>query len=132
MAFRARVPEGMHTALDPGRSTALYRAAQEALTNVTRHARASAVEVEVEYAAGRATLTVRDDGRGFDPDVATRRGFGLLGMEERVAAWGGTLDVRSAPGEGTRLTASLPMRARGPERRGLGVSALPADAASGG
>jgi two-component system sensor histidine kinase UhpB len=92
--------------------TAIYRVAQEALTNVTRHAGASLVELELEEQAGGAELRVRDDGGGFDPAVVARgdtgSGLGLVGMAERARLVGGELDVRSAPGGGTTITLRVP------------------------
>ncbi|WP_405734094.1 sensor histidine kinase [Streptomyces sp. NBC_00028] len=87
--------------------TALYRAAQEAVTNARRHARASQVTVVVRLAGGAARLEVTDDGRGFAPAAATA-GFGLLGMRERVHLVAGSLDVDSSPGAGTRVTVTVP------------------------
>jgi signal transduction histidine kinase len=89
----------------------LYRVAQEALTNVVRHARASTVRVELAERADQVVLKVRDDGVGFDPAAELRGGldhFGLAGMRERVELAGGTWMVRSRPGAGTVLTATLP------------------------
>jgi signal transduction histidine kinase len=84
----------------------LLRAAQEGLANVRRHAKASHVSIELAYHAAAVRLVIRDDGTGFDPAAA--RGFGLRGMRERAAQVGGTLDVRSAPGQGTRVTMEVP------------------------
>ncbi|NUR73723.1 MAG: sensor histidine kinase [Hamadaea sp.] len=85
----------------------LLRAAQEALTNVRRHAEAAHVSVELAYTADRVTLTVRDDGRGFDP--GRHSGFGLDGMRARAAQVDGLLTVDSAPGRG--CTTTLEVRA---------------------
>ena len=90
---------------------ALYRLAQEALTNVVKHARAQRAEVTVRREDGVVTLEVVDDGRGFDPDDGAD-GFGLLGMRERSELAGGRLAVESRIGSGTRITATLPARAR--------------------
>ncbi|WP_210586177.1 sensor histidine kinase [Streptomyces sp. GESEQ-35] len=87
--------------------TALYRAAQEGLTNALRHARASRVSVVVRLAEHTARLAVADDGRGFAADGA-RAGFGLTGMRERVHLVAGSVDIDSRPGEGTRLTVVVP------------------------
>ncbi|WP_041675307.1 PAS domain S-box protein [Ramlibacter tataouinensis] len=82
----------------------LYRVCQEALTNVSRHARASRVEVRLGVSEGQAVLIVRDNGVGFDPESAAAAGrLGIVGMRERVKARGGTLDVDSQPGRGTAL-----------------------------
>jgi signal transduction histidine kinase len=94
------------------RAIACFRVAQEALTNVMRHARARNVWIEVNQSARGVELAVRDDGVGFDPDQALGRTagmrLGLLGMKERVEILGGSLEIASAPGGGTRIRASLP------------------------
>jgi two-component system sensor histidine kinase UhpB len=86
----------------------VYRVAQEALSNVVRHARAHTTALVLQrLATGDVRLEVRDDGVGFDPSAA-RSGFGLLGATERAAALGGALSVSSRPGAGTVLTLNLP------------------------
>ncbi|RRS00407.1 sensor histidine kinase [Glycomyces terrestris] len=87
---------------------ALFRAAQEGVTNARRHAGAERVEVRLRLEADRGRLVVADDGRGF---AAGREGAGLAGMRERLELAGGTLAVESAPGAGTRLTAVVPSAA---------------------
>ncbi len=104
---------GKTLALSAERTTALFRIAQEALHNVEKHARARRVQVELDFDAdGPAVLLrVSDDGRGFDPRQITPSpdgGFGLAGMRERARLVGGTLEVESAPGRGTRLLARVP------------------------
>lgn len=94
-------------ALPPATEVVLLRAAQEALTNVRRHARAMTVGVRLAQAAGSVTLTVADDGEGFGPDVDD--GFGLAGMRDRVRSVGGTLSVESGIGTGTTLRARVPV-----------------------
>jgi signal transduction histidine kinase len=94
--------------LAPELETAVYRVAQEALTNIAKHARAHRVDVEVLRHDGQVHLTVADDGVGFDAAQPTR-GFGLLGMRERMALGGGTLDVRAAGETGTRIEARFPI-----------------------
>ena len=84
---------------------ALYRAAQEAITNARRHAGATRVLVRVEVDQAVARLLVVDDGRGFQPD---QEGYGLLGMRERVHLVGGRVDVEGGPGRGTRITVTVP------------------------
>jgi PAS domain S-box-containing protein len=103
--------------------TACFRVAQEAITNVLRHARARNLWLRLFTAGGRLALSVRDDGAGFDPEAARRRGsagasLGLVGMEERAALAGGTLELRSAPGQGTVLLATFALQPgeREPER----------------
>jgi signal transduction histidine kinase len=92
--------------------TALYRIAQEALTNALRHARASRIQVEVGRSGDAVWLSVRDDGQGFDvhPTLARRgdRGLGLIGIRERVEALGGKLVIESERGTGTALWVTLP------------------------
>lgn len=93
-------------------ATTCYRVVQEAVTNVLRHARAHQVEVALHHADGQMVLRVRDDGRGFDVAAARERathgaGFGLSGMQERVALAGGTLSIESAPGSGSEVRASF-------------------------
>ncbi len=90
-----------------------FRVAQEALTNVIRHAQAHLVEVELSEANGTLQLAVRDDGRGFDVPAARKRAIeggsqGLLSMQERVTLAGGDLEIDSAPGRGTCVSARLP------------------------
>lgn len=87
--------------------TALYRAAQEGVTNARRHAGASWVTVLVRLAEDAARLEVTDDGCGFAPDAAAT-GFGLLGMRERVHLVAGSVDIDSGLGTGTRLTVTVP------------------------
>ena len=93
-------------------ATALFRIVQEAFTNVLRYARARSVHVSLRQADGQLSLSVADDGCGFDPvGVAPGAHFGLVGMRERVAALQGALDIDSAPGEGTRINVHLPLPA---------------------
>jgi signal transduction histidine kinase len=93
-------------------ATALFRIVQEAFTNVLRYAGARSVHVSLREADGHLSLSVADDGGGFDPaGVAPGEHFGLVGMRERVAALQGVLDIDSAPGEGTRINVHLPLPA---------------------
>ena len=96
--------------------TALYRIAQEAVTNANKYARASLIEIDLRCLEGnRVQLRVRDDGVGFDPgsvpdrQEAGRVGLGLFGMRERAALLHGTLEVRSASQRGTEVVAELPI-----------------------
>lgn len=93
----------------PELETAMYRLVQEALTNAIKHGKATRVAVEVREGDSDVTITVRDDGKGFDPNARTN-GFGLLGMHERVQLLEGSLNISSAPGSGTTITASLPIQ----------------------
>jgi PAS domain S-box-containing protein len=99
-------------ALDPKVATAVYRALQESLTNVAKHAGAGHVRVTLRVGAGEVLFEVEDDGRGIDPeDLGKARSLGLKGMRERVTYLGGRLEVaRGAPG-GTRVRAHVPVRA---------------------
>jgi|GEM_PF-2216624 len=90
----------------------LYRVAQEALTNVARHAEASTVDVAIFHEDEQVILKVTDDGVGFDPQTilyGTAEGIGLPGLQERLETLGGRLEVRSTPGEGTRVVAYVPL-----------------------
>jgi len=88
--------------------TAIYRIAQEAMTNAGRHADATRLEVELEVGGAGAVLHVRDDGRGFEARGRQGAGLGLQGMAERARLVGGELDVRSSPGGGTSVTLRVP------------------------
>jgi signal transduction histidine kinase len=93
--------------LGADREAALYRIAQEALHNALRHSGAAEVRVSVCAAARRVTLEVSDQGKGFDPELATG-GHGLPSLRERAAGAGGSLVVRSAPGRGTTVRLVMP------------------------
>lgn len=100
--------------LAPDVATALYRIAQEALTNVARHAGAEHVTVLLDKRGGEARLVVEDDGRGFDVDegaarIRAERRLGLAGMRERAALSGGSLEVESTPGRGTAVYVRVPL-----------------------
>lgn len=85
----------------------IYRLVQEALNNAATHSGAKNAKVSVIWKANRISVRVEDDGRGFEPNRT--RGMGLVGMEERVRRLNGVFSIRSAPGEGTTLTAELPV-----------------------
>jgi signal transduction histidine kinase len=87
---------------------ALFRAAQEALTNVAKHARASRVVVTLSFLDDLVLLDVRDDGAGFDPGSPVTQGFGLEAMRQRIHALGGTLEVESSEAAGTAISAAVP------------------------
>jgi signal transduction histidine kinase len=87
----------------------LFSICQESLTNIARHAGATAVEIRLTADPGCLALTVRDNGRGFEPDSAAQTSsLGLLGMRERARMAGGILSVISGPGEGTTILAWIP------------------------
>jgi PAS domain S-box-containing protein len=99
--------------VDAAVETACFRVAQEALTNVVRHARAQTVSVELHRTPEALHLVVRDDGIGFDVMTAEQgASLGLLGMRERVALLAGEMDCKSAPGRGTEIHAFFPVRTR--------------------
>ncbi len=92
----------------------LYRLAQECLTNVDKHAQATRVGISLEREAGAdgaelVRFSIEDNGGGFDPRLR-RRGLGLVGLRERVEALDGKFELHSAPGQGVRIRASIPVR----------------------
>jgi signal transduction histidine kinase len=92
----------------------LYRIAKEALANVVRHADASAVEVTLEMSVEAAVLTIHDNGRGLPREAAADpKSLGLLGIRERAELLGGSVTIDSLPGEGTMVTATLPLARNG-------------------
>jgi signal transduction histidine kinase len=109
--------DGESRELGPDIENGLYRITQEALQNIRRHADARTVEIMLDWESDELSLTIRDDGQGFDPATfeghrADGGGFGLLGMRERARLLHGTLDVQSAPGAGTCLRVRVPLSAR--------------------
>jgi two-component system sensor histidine kinase DegS len=93
---------------------AAYRIVQEALNNVSQHAEASQAEVVIHFNSQQLSLSVHDNGRGFDapdlPDALVRQGhFGLMGIQERAMLYGGQMTLESKPGSGTLLLAQLPL-----------------------
>jgi signal transduction histidine kinase len=98
--------------LDSARRTVLYRVAQEALTNVARHAQASRVDVSIQISGNDILMQIKDNGRSFDVNRAVpsrkRRRLGLLGMRERVEMVGGKFSIESSPGQGTTIHAQVP------------------------
>lgn len=107
--------DGTARVLPPNVEVVLLRTAQEALTNVRKHAGAHRVTVALRFRpgpVGAATVAVVDDGRGFEPDATTRDRYGLRGMRARVEQVGGLLEIVSTPGTGTtvRATVALPRR----------------------
>jgi signal transduction histidine kinase len=104
---------GDFSILSAGAKRSLYRIAQEALNNVVRHATASRARVCLDIVNGEALLAVRDDGRGFDPEVALareydRERFGLRGIRDRAASLGGTSEFVSRPDAGATVLVALP------------------------
>jgi len=94
--------------------TILFRIAQEAMSNVARHSEASRLSIHLVREDDQATMTLTDDGRGFDPAMVTAapdqsRGLGLAGMQERASLAGGQVTVESAPGRGTTVRVVMPL-----------------------
>lgn len=110
LSVRVEVPDDIELPMTV--QSALLRIAQGAVANVVQHAAATSVRMELTTSGQEARLTIADDGSGFDPvtvasDAGWSDSFGLRAMRERVAQFGGTLDVDSAPGRGTTLVAVL-------------------------
>ncbi len=103
------VLNGRRQRVQPEIETIVYRIAQEALTNVTKHAQARRVTVQIGFDEHELHLEVRDDGRGFDAANGRRQVWGLLGMQERVALVGGSCVVQSQPGQGTAVQVTIPI-----------------------
>jgi len=89
-------------------AVAIYRLVQEALHNTLKHARATRLWISLDFAEGEVAVSVEDDGQGFEPG-RTRGGMGLQGIRDRFLLLGGTFEVETAPGQGTRLYGSLPV-----------------------
>ena len=108
----AFLAEGMSRRLPASVETSLFRIAQEAINNVIKHARAKSVTINLKAGDGRIVLTVEDDGRGFDAEALfngdNRLSLGLVGMRERTALLGGTFNIVSRPGQGTRIVVEVP------------------------
>jgi signal transduction histidine kinase len=100
--------------LAPELETATFRAVQEAIVNISRHASAESVLIQGSLNNGRLEIEIEDDGVGFDPAAVERspesmRGIGLLGMHERVEILGGRVTIESSPGSGARVLFSIPV-----------------------
>jgi signal transduction histidine kinase len=107
------VVEGTPYRLPAEYETVLFRITQEALTNIAKHARATHIVVTLGFAPTEVSLTVEDDGRGFDPEQTLQRtgrnaGWGLLGMRERASLIGGQAVIESMPGQGARIRVTIP------------------------
>ncbi len=99
--------------LPPAIEAELFRIAQEALTNIRRHAGARRVDLTLRTMPRRVRLSIRDDGRGFAPEAVPAGRLGLVGMRERAQGLGARLRVRSTPGRGTTVTVSVPLASSG-------------------
>jgi signal transduction histidine kinase len=107
IAFEIDLPAGVR--LPAELETSLFRITQEALTNVVKHAEARTAQVVLSCRERSLVLAVEDDGRGFSRAQVPNRGFGLVGIRERVASLNGGLDIESKCGTGTRLTIEVPL-----------------------
>lgn len=103
-------------ALAPDMALRLFRIVQEALNNVVKHSAATRVALDARVESGTVRLTVRDDGRGFNPETVvpttSGHGFGLVGISERARMMGGSVTLESAPGQGTSLVVEIPCAPR--------------------
>jgi signal transduction histidine kinase len=111
--FAERAGIKVHSQLEPvtlpsGAELVIYRVVQEAITNISKYAKARQVWITLAEADGRVEVSVRDDGVGFDTTAAPASTYGLMGMRFRVEAEGGTIALQSAPGQGTCVQAWLP------------------------
>ena len=114
---RAKIAICVESSLDNRLSqaveTPVYRIVQEALTNITKHSKAKKVRIQLQRDAGKLCCSIHDDGVGFDVSAVLsrrgQRGLGLVGIQERLNAMGGTLRIQSATGQGTQLLITIPM-----------------------
>lgn len=100
---------GKENRLPPAMEVALFRLVQESLNNVIKHAKATHVQLKLEFQRDRIFLIVSDNGIGFDMKQKTREGFGILGMKERIKLLEGQIVIQSALGKGTKLFLSIPL-----------------------
>ena len=114
--------DNVPSALPPDVMLCLFRVAQEALQNALKYSRATELAVDISGTSHGLTLTIFDNGVGFDVDAAWGTGIGLRSMFERLQAAGGSLDVTSRPGAGTRLVAILPRHVLTSVPSGMGTS----------
>jgi signal transduction histidine kinase len=109
ITIHASVTDRLPTNVEIG----LYRIVQEALTNVVKHSRARNVHIQVDRSVGLLRCSIRDDGAGFDvPAILARKGdgsLGLRGIQERLDALGGRVEIQSSPGRGTSLLINVPL-----------------------
>src|SRR6185436_5987529 len=90
-------------------STCIFRVCQEAFTNIMRHSHAKNISSSIKIIEENIKLVIEDDGVGFDAvTVQNKKSFGILGMKERVLSPGGKFELISSPGNGTKITVSLP------------------------
>ena len=124
--------DGEATPLQPALEVVLFRAAQEALANIAKHSQATRAGLTLSYMHDQVSLDVLDDGKGFDPNCprteavddaeppnANGNGYGLAAMRRRLRQVGGSLEIESAPGDGTTVSASVPALYRGADAVGV-------------
>jgi signal transduction histidine kinase len=104
---------GFEEKLPPQIETAFYRIVQEALNNIAKHAEADRVEISVVRRDSKILASIQDNGKGFDLDKvlhpeSPERGFGIIGMQERVSLLGGQINIQSRPGSGTLIHIGVP------------------------
>ena len=95
--------------LDPPLENTLFRIVQESLTNARRYSQSDRIRIELAQEKDDLRLEIRDWGIGFDPKQVETRCFGLEGIRERAALWGGHAQIDTQPGEGTRVVVTLPL-----------------------
>jgi signal transduction histidine kinase len=122
IAVRYDFPEG-DVRVGPEVETALFRAVQEAISNIARHSHAENALIEIDEHPGELVIEVEDDGTGFDVEsvkgpTESGRGLGLLGLRERMELIGGSVEVDSSPGDGTRVTLRIRNAERGTRNEG--------------
>ena len=105
--------DGHLESLSEAETICFYRVVQEALTNCARHAKASGVRINLHVGRDTISLTVEDNGQGFDLGDLPRRGLGLFGIQERVRELGGTASIFAQPGKGTLVRIEVPSRTEG-------------------
>jgi signal transduction histidine kinase len=105
--------ENVPSPLPPDVTLCVYRVVQEAVQNALKHSGAREILIHLQGSGGGLTVSVVDDGAGFDVSTKFGKGLGLLSMNERLETIGGSLKIRSAPGEGTRLKIKVPVEAGG-------------------
>ncbi len=94
----------------------VYRIIQECLNNIARHAKAEQIDIDLAISSAQLTLILQDDGIGFDPTQISPGSFGLIGLNERVKLLGGTLQIKSCPGEGVRVEVTIPLEQQLPNQ----------------
>jgi signal transduction histidine kinase len=107
ISYTLSLPSGSMAVADEHALT-IFRVVQESLTNVVRHAHATKVDITVKAVSSILHICIRDNGQGFDTGKNEMGGFGLIGMRERARITGGSFDVHSKQGEGTRVTVTIP------------------------